>query len=130
MYAKTHKVPVGSARPLPARGQAGGGWCSDRCRGYSLRFMSRYSPWDVGTDDARILSDIRVSQKRLGAEMLAPGSEHPAHLLAWVLQTGMTVAQMRRMPFYHPAIEEGLRTALRDLDLNLRAARTNTGKAP
>ena len=61
--------------------------------------------------------------------MLAPGAEHPAHLLAWALQTGMTVAQMRRMPFYHPAIEEGLRTALRDLDLNLRAARTNASKA-
>ena len=41
----------------------------------------------------------------LGAEMLAPGAEHLAHLLAWALQAGMTVAQMLEMPFYHPVIE-------------------------
>jgi dihydrolipoamide dehydrogenase len=29
---------------------------------------------------------------------------------------------MLEMPFYHPVIEEGLRTALRDLDNKLRAA--------
>jgi dihydrolipoamide dehydrogenase len=51
----------------------------------------------------------------LGAEMLAPAAEHLAHLLAWALQNQMTVAQMLEMPFYHPTIEEGLRTALRDL---------------
>ncbi len=50
----------------------------------------------------------------LGAEMLAPAGEHLAHLLAWALQMQMSVAQMLEMPFYHPAIEEGLRTALRD----------------
>jgi len=71
----------------------------------------------------------RANGRFLGAEMLAPGAEHLAHLLAWALQAGMTVAQMRRMPFYHPVIEEGLRTALRDLDLNLRAAQTNASKA-
>ena len=48
----------------------------------------------------------------LGAEMLAPAAEHLAHLLAWALQNEMTVAQMIRMPFYHPVFEEGLRTAL------------------
>ena len=64
----------------------------------------------------------------LGAEMLAPGAEHLAHLLAWALQNEMTVAQMLRMPFYHPVIEEGLRTALRHLDVNLRAARANVNR--
>lgn len=56
----------------------------------------------------------------LGAEMLAPAAEHLAHLLVWALQNKMTVAQMLEMPFYHPVIEEGLRTALRDLDRKLR----------
>jgi len=69
----------------------------------------------------------------LGAEMLAPGAEHLAHLLAWALQAGMTVAQMLEMPFYHPVIEEGLRTALHDLDTKLsarlRAGRAVVGKA-
>jgi dihydrolipoamide dehydrogenase len=32
----------------------------------------------------------------------------------------MTVAAMLEMPFYHPVVEEGLRTALRDLDAKLR----------
>lgn len=50
----------------------------------------------------------------LGAEMTAPAAEHLAHLLAWAHQMRMTVAQMLDMPFYHPVIEEGLRTALRD----------------
>jgi dihydrolipoamide dehydrogenase len=65
----------------------------------------------------------------LGAEMLAPAAEHLAHLLAWARQNKMTVTQMLEMPFYHPVIEEGLRTALRDLDVKLRVAQANIGKA-
>jgi hypothetical protein len=33
----------------------------------------------------------------------------------------MTVEQMLSMPFYHPVVEEGLRTALRDLDAQIKA---------
>lgn len=51
----------------------------------------------------------------LGAEMIAPRGEHLAHLLAWACQNRMTVDQMLEMPFYHPVVEEGLRTALREL---------------
>ena len=32
----------------------------------------------------------------------------------------MTINQMLDMPFYHPVIEEGLRTALRDLQAKLK----------
>jgi dihydrolipoamide dehydrogenase len=56
----------------------------------------------------------------LGAEMVGPAAEHIGHLLAWALQARMTVEQMLSMPFYHPVVEEGLRTALRDLDAKLR----------
>ncbi len=55
----------------------------------------------------------------LGAEMFGPAAEHIGHLLAWAAQKRMTVAEMLEMPFYHPVIEEGLRTALRDLNHNL-----------
>ena len=58
----------------------------------------------------------------LGAEMVGPDAEHIGHLLAWALQSRMTVARMLEMPFYHPVVEVGLRTALRDLDHHLRAA--------
>jgi dihydrolipoamide dehydrogenase len=69
------------------------------------------------------------SGRFLGAEMLAPAAEHMAHLLAWALQNKMTIAQMLEMPFYHPVIEEGLRTALRDLDIKLHAAQANVKAA-
>ncbi|WP_334186839.1 dihydrolipoyl dehydrogenase [Noviherbaspirillum sp.] len=55
----------------------------------------------------------------LGAEMVGPRAEHIAHLLAWAAQNRMTVAAMLDMPFYHPVIEEGVRTALRDLQEKL-----------
>lgn len=51
----------------------------------------------------------------LGAEMLGPAAEHIGHLLAWSVQRGDTVQQMLDSPFYHPVVEEGLRTALRQL---------------
>jgi dihydrolipoamide dehydrogenase len=69
----------------------------------------------------------------LGAEMVGPDAEHIGHLLAWALQAGMTVAQMLEMPFYHPVVEEGLRTALRDLAAKIpegRRVREATGKEP
>jgi dihydrolipoamide dehydrogenase len=55
----------------------------------------------------------------LGAEILGPEAEHIAHLLAWALQMKLTIVQMLAMPFYHPVLEEGLRTALRDAKTRL-----------
>ncbi len=55
----------------------------------------------------------------MGAEMFGPAAEHLAHLLAWSVQKRMTVSEMLDMPFYHPVIEEGLRTALKDLHRKL-----------
>jgi len=57
----------------------------------------------------------------LGAEMFGPGMEHMGHLVAWAVQQRMTVQQALPMPFYHPVLEEGLRSALRDLAGALRA---------
>lgn len=56
----------------------------------------------------------------LGAEMIGPRAEHIAHLLSWAVQQNMTVAHMLDMPFYHPVVEEGVRTALRDLNAKLK----------
>lgn len=50
----------------------------------------------------------------LGAEMCAPDGEHLAHLLALAVQQKLTVHQLLGMPIYHPVLEEGLRTALRN----------------
>lgn len=55
----------------------------------------------------------------VGAEMFGPAAEHIGHLLSWAVQQRMTVAAMLAMPFYHPVIEEGVRTALGDLNKKL-----------
>ncbi|MBW4934596.1 dihydrolipoyl dehydrogenase [Marinobacter sp. F4206] len=55
----------------------------------------------------------------MGAEMFGPAAEHIAHLLAWSVQRRLTVSEVLEMPFYHPVIEEGLRTALKQLNRNL-----------
>jgi dihydrolipoamide dehydrogenase len=49
----------------------------------------------------------------LGAELIAPHGEHLAHLLAWAIGSGMRTVDILSMPFYHPVLEEGLRSALR-----------------
>jgi len=56
----------------------------------------------------------------LGAEMAGPRAEHIGHLLSWAVQAGLTVDAMLDMPFYHPVVEEGVRTALRDLAHHLQ----------
>lgn len=62
----------------------------------------------------------RRSGRLLGAEMVGPAAEHLGHLLAWSVQRGDSVQEMLDSPFYHPVIEEGLRTALRGLQRALR----------
>ncbi len=55
----------------------------------------------------------RDSGRLLGAEMFGPAAEHIGHLLAWAIESDLTVDQILERPFYHPTLEEGLRTALR-----------------
>lgn len=61
----------------------------------------------------RVYAD-KSSGRLLGGEMCAPQGEHLAHLLALAVQRKLTVRELLGMPFYHPVLEEGLRTALRD----------------
>jgi len=53
----------------------------------------------------------------LGAEMFGPDAEHISHMIAWAIGAGWTVDQALAQPFYHPVIQEGLRTALRSISL-------------
>lgn len=55
----------------------------------------------------------------LGAEMIGPAAEHIGHLLAWAIESRLTVTEALSRPFYHPVIEEGVRTALRVLNSQL-----------
>ncbi len=65
-----------------------------------------------------------VTGRFLGAELVGPRVEHLGHLLAWAHQQELTIEQMLAMPFYHPVVEEGLRTALRDAASKTRPAGT------
>jgi dihydrolipoamide dehydrogenase len=69
-----------------------------------------------------VYADV-ANGRLLGAEMIGPDAEHLAHLLAWALQMQLSVAEILEMPFYHPVVEEGLRTALRDAQAKLDARR-------
>lgn len=49
-----------------------------------------------------------------GAEIMAPAAEHLAHFLAMALTQRMTIKEILKTPFYHPSLEEGLKSALDD----------------
>ena len=66
----------------------------------------------------RVYAD-RHTGRFLGAEMVGPAAEHIGHLLSWSVQHQLTVQQMLDSPFYHPVVEEGVRSALRDLNRRL-----------
>lgn len=55
----------------------------------------------------------RASRKLLGAELLVDSAEHMAHLLSWMISEQISIDDILKKPFYHPTLEEGLRTALR-----------------
>lgn len=75
----------------------------------------------MGRNAGRVRLYASAADGRLiGAEMFGPRVEHTAHLLAWAIQEGLSVGRALELPFYHPVIEEGIRTALRDLAVRLR----------
>lgn len=49
----------------------------------------------------------------LGAELFCSQSEHLGHLLSLAITKSMTVYDLLTMPFYHPVLEEALRSAIR-----------------
>ena len=53
------------------------------------------------------------TRKLLGAELLVQSAEHLAHLLSWIIGQDLTIDEILEKPFYHPTLEEGLRTALK-----------------
>lgn len=62
----------------------------------------------------------KESQKLLGAELFTEATEHMAHLLSWIIGEGLTLNDILEKPFYHPTLEEGLRTALKHAHRQLK----------
>jgi dihydrolipoamide dehydrogenase len=67
----------------------------------------------------RIYAD-KASCSIVGAELFLLRAENMAHLLAWAVQQKMTIQQALTMPVYHPVLEEGIRTAFRDVMKKLK----------
>ncbi|ECE6726133.1 MULTISPECIES: dihydrolipoyl dehydrogenase [Acinetobacter] len=55
----------------------------------------------------------KKTQKLLGAELFVHSAEHLAHLLCWMIQQEITLDKILEQPYYHPTLEEGLRTAFK-----------------
>ncbi len=122
------RTPLGIAFTEPGLAVVAGGWRAVANRPHVTGFIdfgdqgrSRIMLQNKGA--ARLYADPST-RRFLGAEIAAPRAEHLAHLLAWAHQAELTVDRMLAMPFYHPVVEEGLRTALRDLVANLDAAKS------
>ncbi len=61
----------------------------------------------------RLYADRNDGRLR-GATVFCAGGEHIAHLLAWAVQRGDTLATLLQLPYYHPTVEEAVLSALRD----------------
>ena len=57
----------------------------------------------------------RSTGKLTGALLVGPDIEHIAHLLAWSMERGATANGLLSNPFYHPTLEEGMKTALQEI---------------
>ena len=126
VQSRLRRAPLGIVFTDPQMAIVGGGHAALTARG------DRFETGEASFENqgrSRVMAEnrglVRVygepgSGRFLGAEMVGPAAEHIGHLLAWALQQGQTVQQMVDSPFYHPTVEEGLRTALRRLARKLK----------
>jgi dihydrolipoamide dehydrogenase len=68
----------------------------------------------------RIHADPRDG-RLLGALMLGPEIDQSAHLLCWAIEWGKSASDLLDLPFYHPTLVEGLKTALREICAGVHA---------
>jgi dihydrolipoamide dehydrogenase len=75
-----------------------------------------------------VYADAKTGKLR-GAQGCGPAMEHLGHLLAWALQLELTLDEALTLPFYHPVVEEGLRSALKDANRKCHEERSETPPA-
>ena len=90
---------------------------------YDFAGQGRAKMRDVNVGMMRVYGNLE-DRRLIGAELFGPEVEHLSHLLAWAIQAGLTVDQALAMPFYHPTLEEGVRSVL-----NALKAALNRGEA-
>ncbi|OWU86226.1 dihydrolipoamide dehydrogenase [Oceanicola sp. 22II-s10i] len=75
----------------------------------------------------------RKTGKLVGADLCLPDGEHIAHQMAWIIGLGIDAGAAKDLPFYHPTIEEGVKSAFRDLCAAIEAGvhwTTDEGSPP
>lgn len=122
--ATWRRAPLAIVFTDPQIGIVGGGYarlqeCEASAGEVSFENQGRARLQGVNAGKVRIYG-AQHGGRILGAELFGPSVEHLSHLLAWAVQARMTVDDALAMPFYHPVVEEGIRTALRNLNANLR----------
>ena len=80
---------------------------------------------EIAFEDAPSLHMLIASDPRVTEHISPPPATVEAlqGFIAWAHQQQRTIDQMLAMPFYHPVVEEGIRTALRDASTKLAAIR-------
>ncbi len=121
----TRRAPLAIVFSEPNVARAGLSWRELQGQGVVIgtaRFENQSRAVTAGRNQGclRIYADP-ADGRLLGAEMAIPDGEHLAHLLAWVIQRQLTVHEVLQLPFYHPSIVEGLRSALQDARKQLAA---------
>lgn len=127
VQAPRRRTPIAVVFSDPQIGIVGGGYaalgaCEAAAGEVDFGDQGRSRVHLINKGIARIYAE-RKSGRLLGAEIVGPRAEHLSHLLAWAVQQGLRVDEALDMPFYHPVVEEGVRTALRDLNVKLRRGR-------
>jgi dihydrolipoamide dehydrogenase len=115
----TRRTPLAIAFTAPQMAATGQGFADldpDATAIGEVSFARQGRALVEGTNNGvlRVYGDCTTG-RLIGAEMLAPQAEHLAHLLAWAIQADLSIDEVLAMPVYHPVLEEGMRTALRDL---------------
>ncbi len=110
------RVPLGIVFTEPGAGRAGMSYSELPASGVVVGasdFSRQARALMAGRNAGLLHLYVDTSDGRLlGAEAAVPDAEHLLHMLAWSIQQKMTVETMLQMPFYHPTVEEGLRSAL------------------
>ena len=92
----------------------------------SLEAVRKLKRLGIEVTEDHVYTSAMATGKFLGAQGCGPALEHLGHLLAWALQLELSVEDMLKLPFYHPVIEEGLRTALKEANKKYFESRAQT----
>jgi dihydrolipoamide dehydrogenase len=126
--AGLRRAPISVVFTDPQIGIVGGGFRSLQpgsfATGHELRGPEPRAHPAGGTRGLMNIYAETATGRFLGAEMLVPGGEHlgPFACLGVTEQDDYR-ADASRCLYYHPVLEEGLRTALHEVNAKLRAAR-------